>query len=108
MEFKTTEGITIYSANVIKTNVKFGKSLNDVVLAKAKIDGDRKWYTIDKSSRRDFAQYAMKLQTNFMEELPVTNYQGNILEIHTDNLRENTAPVEPLKKKYPIIEVQTF
>lgn len=110
MEFKTTEGITIYSANVIQTKVKFGKDCNDITMAKAKVDGNRKWYTIDKSSKKDFADYAMRVQKNVMYGLPLTSYSGNVLEISTNISKVNTAPAEPMRKKYPIkeIEIQTF
>ena len=110
MEFKTTEGVTIYSANVIQTRVKFGKDCNDITMAKAKVDGNRKWYNIDKSSKKDFADYAMRVQQDVMCGLPITSYSGNVLEITTNTAKTSTTPAEPMKKKYPIkeLEIQTF
>ncbi len=113
MEFKTTDGITIYSANVIQSKVKFGKDYNDVTFAKAKVDGNRKWYTIDKSSRKDFAEYATRTQHSVMCGLPVTEYSGNVLEININLPKTKPDHSEPMKKKYPIkefseLEIQNF
>ena len=113
MEFKTTDGMTIYSANVIKTDVKFkGKgTLRDIDYAKAKIDKDRKWYTIAKSSQKDFVEFALRLQSNFMSELGIgfTSFTGNV-QIGTDNIRESEIiSQEPTKTKTdPLIYVSTF
>ena len=110
MEFKTTEGVTIYSANVTQTKLKFGKDYNDITFAKAKVDGNRKWYTIDKSSRKDFADYALRVESNVISGLPITNFSGNVLEISTNLQKASTKPAEPMRKKYPIkeLEIQTF
>lgn len=113
MEFKTTEGITIYSANVIQSKLKFGKGRNDVTFAKAKVDGNRKWYTIDKSSRKDFADYAIRAQSGVLDGLPMTEYSGNVLEMNINLPKAKPAHSEPMKKKYPIkefseLEIQKF
>lgn len=107
MEFKTTDGSIIYSANVIQTDVKF-KDKKHIEYAKAKIDGDRKWHRIDKSSEKAFANFAMTLQSRFMNELGIDNFHGTVYHVNTDNVCEDYMPPEPSTKKNPIIEVVHF
>ena len=112
MDFKTTDGMTICSANVIKTDIKFkGKGIHDIACAKAKIDNDRKWHTIAKSSQRAFADFALRLQSKFMSELDIglNTFSGFVPEqVTTDNVKENDTPDEPSKKVDPLIFVESF
>ena len=91
MDFKTTDGIIISSANVVKTDIKFkGKDYKSIDVAKAKINNDRHWHIIDKSSQRDFVDFAMKLQNKFMGDLGINSFTCHIPQrISTDNITED-------------------